>query len=86
MSVWNERAAAVRETLAQVRAIELGEGVSPESLAGEVRLFIEGRATRGMDRLAVKRDGANVVVDLDRLIKQDVDPAGWSAAVVSLTP
>lgn len=27
--------------------------------------FIEGRATRGMDRLAVKRDGNNVVVDLD---------------------
>ena len=48
--------------------------------------FIEGRATRGMDRLAVRRDGSSIVVDLDRMIKQDVDPAGWSAAVVSVTP
>jgi nitrite reductase/ring-hydroxylating ferredoxin subunit len=45
--------------------------------------FIEGRATRGMDRLAIRRDGANVVVDLDRMFKQDADPAGWNAAVVS---
>jgi nitrite reductase/ring-hydroxylating ferredoxin subunit len=45
--------------------------------------FIEGRATRGMDRLAIKRDGANVVVDLDVMFKQDVDPAGWNAAVVA---
>jgi Rieske Fe-S protein len=48
--------------------------------------FIEGRATRGMDRLAVKRDGNNVVVDLDRMFKQDADPAGWNAAVVAVTP
>ena len=46
--------------------------------------FIEGRATRGMDRLAVTRDGANVVVDLDRLFKQDVDPAAWNAAMVQV--
>jgi len=47
--------------------------------------FIEWRATRGMDRLGIKRDGANLVVDLDRLIKQDADPAGWKEAVVSLS-
>ena len=48
--------------------------------------FIEGRATRGMDRLAVTRDGATVVVDLDRLFKQDVDPTGWNAAMVKVAP
>ena len=46
--------------------------------------FIDGRATRGMDRLAIKRDGSNIIVDLDRMIKQDEDPTGWNAAMVSL--
>ncbi|HKG94589.1 MAG TPA: Rieske (2Fe-2S) protein [Gemmatimonadaceae bacterium] len=46
--------------------------------------FIEGRATRSMDRYAVRRDGAELVVELDTLYKQDADPAGWNAAVVRL--
>jgi nitrite reductase/ring-hydroxylating ferredoxin subunit len=46
--------------------------------------FIEGRATRGLDRFAVTRDGASVAVDLDALHQQDKDPAGWSAAVLRL--
>ena len=46
--------------------------------------FITGRATRGMDRLGIRRDGSTVVVDLDALHKQDDDPAGWAAAVVRL--
>jgi len=46
--------------------------------------FIEGRATRGMDRFAVRRDGEKVVVDLDKLYQQDTDPAEWKAAVISL--
>lgn len=46
--------------------------------------FIEGRATRGMDRFAVRRDGEKVVVDLDKLYQQDSDPAEWKAAVISL--
>jgi nitrite reductase/ring-hydroxylating ferredoxin subunit len=48
-------------------------------------VFIEGRATRGMDRYAVRRDGAKVVVDLDKLIEQDKDGAGWSAAQIPLS-
>ncbi|HEY7234516.1 MAG TPA: Rieske (2Fe-2S) protein [Gemmatimonadaceae bacterium] len=44
--------------------------------------FIEGRATRGMDRFAVRRDGDNVVVDLDKLYQQDKDPANWKAALI----
>ena len=46
--------------------------------------FISGRATRGMDRFAIRRAGDTVVVDLDVLHKQDTDAAGWSAALVTL--
>jgi Rieske Fe-S protein len=42
--------------------------------------FIEGRATRGMDRFAIRRDGEKVVVDLDQLYQQDKDAAQWKAA------
>ena len=44
--------------------------------------FIEGRATRGLDRFVVRREGGDVVVDLARLLKQTDDPDAWSAAVV----
>ena len=43
-----------------------------------------GRATRGLDRFAVRRDGGNVVVNLDRMYKQDDDAADWAAAFITL--
>jgi Rieske Fe-S protein len=46
--------------------------------------FISGRATRDMDRLAIKKDGENVVVDVDTMFKDDEDHAGWDAAVVKV--
>jgi nitrite reductase/ring-hydroxylating ferredoxin subunit len=46
--------------------------------------FIEGRATRGMDRYAVTRDGAEIVVDLAVLHRETGNPAGWKAASVTL--
>ena len=46
--------------------------------------FIEGRATRDMDRMAVRRDGAVIVVDVDVLYQADEHPAEWGAAVVTL--
>jgi len=46
--------------------------------------FIEGRATRGMDRFAIRRDGDKVVVDLDKLYQQDTDLAAWKAAVIQV--
>lgn len=46
--------------------------------------FIEGRATRGMDRLGITRSGTNVMVDLDSMYQQDEDPNGWAAQVVKL--
>ena len=45
--------------------------------------FIDGRATRNMDRLAITRDGANVVVDLSKMIKSDEKPQEWAAAVIT---
>jgi len=46
--------------------------------------FISGRATRNMDRLPIKRDGANVVVDPDHVFESDKDQAGWNSAVVKV--
>jgi nitrite reductase/ring-hydroxylating ferredoxin subunit len=47
-------------------------------------VYVTGRATRNMDRLPIRRDGATVVVNLDRIIQSDADPPGWAAAVVTL--
>ena len=46
--------------------------------------FIEGRATRDMDRLGVRRDGAFVVVNLDAFFQEDLNRAQWAAAYVSV--
>jgi len=47
-------------------------------------VFIDGRATRSMDRFAVQRNGANVSVDLDKLYQEDSDPDLWKAAFLTL--
>lgn len=47
-------------------------------------VFISGRATRGMDRHAIRRDGDTVVVSLDVVFRDDVDHAGWLAASIQL--
>jgi Rieske Fe-S protein len=44
--------------------------------------FIEGRATRGMDRFAITRAGDGIAVDLDKLYEQDADEKEWPAAVI----
>ena len=46
--------------------------------------FIEGRATRAMDRLRVRIEASKIVVDLSASIRQDQDPTGWAAAVAHL--
>lgn len=48
--------------------------------------FISGKATRSMDRHAIRRDGDHVVVDIGRLYREDRHPAEWQAAVVRLQP
>ena len=47
-------------------------------------VFISGRATRSMDRHALRREGDNIVVDLDKVFRDDQDHAGWMAAAVTL--
>jgi cytochrome b6-f complex iron-sulfur subunit len=45
-------------------------------------VFVEGRATRGLDRFAVRRDGNSIVVNLDSLFEQDKEAEKWSKAFV----
>ena len=44
--------------------------------------FIDGRATRDMDRLAIRRDGQTLVVEVDTLFQQDLNTAQWTAAFI----
>lgn len=46
--------------------------------------FIDGKATRSMDRYAVRRQGKSIVLDLAKLYKEDEQRAQWTAAVVRL--
>jgi len=46
--------------------------------------FLEGRATRNMDRLPIRLDGNQVVVDLSVMFRSDEDPAKWAAAAVAV--
>jgi Rieske Fe-S protein len=43
-----------------------------------------GRATRGLDRLAIRKDGSNVVVTVDKVFQEDDDEANWKTAFVAL--
>jgi len=45
--------------------------------------FVSGRATRSMDRFGIRRDGANVVVEVERFYRQDKNPAEWESALVA---
>ena len=46
--------------------------------------FIEGRATRSMDRYAVRLVGGSVAVDVDKVYQEDTDLTQWQHAVVTL--
>ncbi|MEO5817927.1 MAG: Rieske (2Fe-2S) protein [Gemmatimonadaceae bacterium] len=45
--------------------------------------FIDGRSTRNMDRLAVRKDGQTLVVDVDTLYQEDLNAAQWAAAFIT---
>ncbi len=47
--------------------------------------FIDGKATRNMDRLPIHREGADVVVDPDVAYQSDRDPVPWRDAVVRVS-
>jgi hypothetical protein len=42
------------------------------------------RATRNMDRFAIRRDGQKVVVSLVKLYRSDQQKAEWEGAVIAL--
>lgn len=46
--------------------------------------FIKGRATRGMDRLAIRQEGNQLIVDPTAPIRQDKDPRAWENAVLKI--
>jgi nitrite reductase/ring-hydroxylating ferredoxin subunit len=46
--------------------------------------FIEGRATRSMDRYAVKLAQNTLVVDVDKVYQEDMDKALWTQSFVTL--
>jgi Rieske Fe-S protein len=46
--------------------------------------FVEGRATRNMDRFPVRREGDSLLVDLNRLLRSDQQAQEWAAASVAL--
>jgi nitrite reductase/ring-hydroxylating ferredoxin subunit len=46
--------------------------------------FIDGRATRHMDRLGVRIDNNMLVVDVSQFYRSDKDAAAWAAANVAL--
>ncbi len=48
-------------------------------------VYMSGRATRNLDRFPLRRDGSDVVVELDRVFQSDKDPAGWAAAVIDVS-
>ena len=47
-------------------------------------IFVEGRATRGMDRYGIRREANNVVVDPGKLYREDENREDWISAVVRL--
>jgi nitrite reductase/ring-hydroxylating ferredoxin subunit len=48
-------------------------------------VYISGRATRSMDRFALRRQGSSLVVNLSQLFREDQDRAAWNGAVVWLS-
>lgn len=46
--------------------------------------FVSGRATRGMDRFGLRREGGNIIVDVAKYYRQDQSPADWNAAFLEL--
>ena len=45
--------------------------------------FLSGRATRSMDRYAVRKEGSNIVVNIDSLYEQDKQKQEWESAFVA---
>ena len=47
-------------------------------------VYTSGRATRNMDRFAIRSDGQELVVDMHHVVHSDTDATGWAAAFVAV--
>jgi len=45
---------------------------------------VSGRATRNMDRYAIRRDGDAIVVNVHKWFESDKDPNGWNSAAIAV--
>ena len=45
---------------------------------------MSGRATRNMDRFAIRREGESIFVNLQHWFQSDKDPSGWGSALIQL--
>jgi Rieske Fe-S protein len=55
-----------------------------DSIYSPAGVYTSGRATRNMDRFAIRTSGATLVVDVSALIQSDQQKARWEAASVPL--
>jgi nitrite reductase/ring-hydroxylating ferredoxin subunit len=46
--------------------------------------YTAGRATRNLDRFAIRREENSIVVDLQHWFESDKNPAGWSSAAIQV--
>jgi nitrite reductase/ring-hydroxylating ferredoxin subunit len=46
--------------------------------------YISGRSTRSLDRFPVRRDGNQILVNVDQVFRIDKDPDGWGKAVIAV--
>jgi nitrite reductase/ring-hydroxylating ferredoxin subunit len=46
--------------------------------------YTAGRATRNLDRFAIRKEDPFVVVDLQHWFESDKNPSGWASAVIQL--
>jgi nitrite reductase/ring-hydroxylating ferredoxin subunit len=46
--------------------------------------YVGGRATRNMDRFAIKRSGTSIIVNVAQMIQSDEQKAAWDTAFVAI--
>lgn len=46
--------------------------------------YISGRSTRSLDRFPIRRDGAQVLVNVDLVFRVDKNKDGWEKAVIAV--
>jgi nitrite reductase/ring-hydroxylating ferredoxin subunit len=55
-----------------------------DSVYEEDGRHVSGRATRNMDRYAIRRDGDAIVVNIHKWFESDKDPNEWNGATIAV--